>query len=129
MVRLHSGPVEPAHALPVSSVPPLESDACAVPPTAEAARKSVHYTKGFYGCIEAQGRGSLHLHSVIWIEGALNPNEIKRKLVAQQDHGFETRLIRFLETNISSCIPADPSHLPQSTMKPVSWDINALMAW
>ena len=44
MVRLHSGPVEPAHALPVSSVLPLESDACAVPPAAEDARKSVHST-------------------------------------------------------------------------------------
>lgn len=32
--------------------------------------------KAHYGCVEAQGRGSLHCHMLIWIEGALNPNDI-----------------------------------------------------
>jgi hypothetical protein len=33
--------------------------------------------KGYYGCVEAQGRGSLHCHMLIWLEGGLNPDEIK----------------------------------------------------
>lgn len=31
----------------------------------------------YYGCVEAQGHGTLHCHMLIWVEGALNPNEIK----------------------------------------------------
>ena len=33
--------------------------------------------KAYYGCVEAQGRGTLHCHMMIWLEGGLNPNEIK----------------------------------------------------
>lgn len=34
--------------------------------------------KGYYGCVEAQGRGTLHCHMLIWLEGGLNPDEIKQ---------------------------------------------------
>ncbi|PBK86009.1 hypothetical protein ARMGADRAFT_1047954 [Armillaria gallica] len=34
--------------------------------------------KAHYGCIKAQGRGMLHCHMMVWLEGALNPNEIKQ---------------------------------------------------
>ena len=66
------------------------------------------YTKAFYGCAEAQGRGTLHCHSLVWLEGGLNPTEIKQRLISRQNLEFEQRLIAFLETNISSCIPTDP---------------------
>lgn len=33
--------------------------------------------KAYYGCVEAQGQGTLHCHMMIWLEGGLNPNEIK----------------------------------------------------
>lgn len=36
--------------------------------------------KGYYGCVEAQGRGTLHCHMLIWLEGGLNPNEIHDKI-------------------------------------------------
>ncbi|KAJ3884809.1 hypothetical protein GG344DRAFT_8243, partial [Lentinula edodes] len=33
----------------------------------------------YYGVVEAQGRGSLHIHLLIWLEHGLSPNEIKCK--------------------------------------------------
>jgi hypothetical protein len=43
--------------------------------------------KAHYGCVEAQGRGSLHCHMLVWIEGALNPNEIREKVMADLNWG------------------------------------------
>lgn len=34
--------------------------------------------KAYYGCVEAQGRGTLHCHMLIWVEGGLNPDQIKQ---------------------------------------------------
>ena len=46
------------------------------------------FTKAYYGCVEAQGRGTLHCHMVVWIEGALNPNELKARLINAADNSF-----------------------------------------
>jgi hypothetical protein len=34
--------------------------------------------KAYYGCVEAQGYGTLHCYMLVWVEGGLNPTEIKR---------------------------------------------------
>ena len=65
--------------------------------------------KGYYGCVEAQGRGSLHCHMLIWLEGGFNPDEIKRCVL--QDENFKNRLLNFMEYSISTCIPEDPDPL------------------
>jgi hypothetical protein len=63
----------------------------------------------YYGTVEAQGRGSLHCHMVVWVEGGLNPNEIKAKaLECGGNLGFQKRLMEFLEDTISTAIPPDP---------------------
>ena len=41
------------------------------------------YTKAFYGCVEAQGHGTIHCHMLVWLERALNPSEIREKLLFQ----------------------------------------------
>ena len=33
-------------------------------------------TKAFYGTVEQQDRITLHLHILIWIKGALSPQEV-----------------------------------------------------
>lgn len=43
--------------------------------------------KAYYGCVEAQGRGTLHCHMLVWIDGGLNPNEIKERVLRVR-HGF-----------------------------------------
>ncbi|KAJ7154992.1 hypothetical protein C8R43DRAFT_866371, partial [Mycena crocata] len=65
----------------------------------------------YYGCVEAQGRGTLHCHMMIWVAGGLNPNQIKEK--ALKDGGnveFQQRLIAFLDDTISTCVPPAPEN-------------------
>jgi len=62
--------------------------------------------KAHYGCVEAQGRGSLHCHMLIWIEGALNPNEIRDKVIEDTEWG--KRLLQYLDDTITNVVPKDP---------------------
>ena len=62
--------------------------------------------KAHYGCVEAQGRGSLHCHMLIWIEGALNPNEIRDKVMNDAEWG--KRLLDYLDDTITNIVPNDP---------------------
>ena len=62
--------------------------------------------KAHYGCVEAQGRGSLHCHMLIWIEGALNPNDIRNK--AMEDVEWGRRLLDYLDDTITNIVPQDP---------------------
>ncbi|KAJ7748830.1 hypothetical protein DFH07DRAFT_694802, partial [Mycena maculata] len=65
--------------------------------------------KAYYGCVEAQGRGTLHCHMLIWLEGGLNPNQIKAKALKDGgDIAFQKRLMDFLDDTISNSIPPDP---------------------
>ena len=77
--------------------------------------------KAHYGCIEAQGRGTLHCHMLVWLEGALNPNEIRDRVVKDGDSEWGKRLIRFLDDAISNIIPEDPDpelKIPSSIYHP-----------
>ncbi|KAF7314095.1 ATP-dependent DNA helicase [Mycena chlorophos] len=67
--------------------------------------------KAHYGCVEAQGRGTLHCHMLVWVEGGLNPNEIRKRAlgIADEDVEFRERLVRFLDDTISNSIPAEPA--------------------
>jgi hypothetical protein len=63
----------------------------------------------YYGCVEAQGRGTLHCHMLIWVEGSLNPNEIKDRVLKDGDVEFRDRLLAFLDDTIANSIPPDLS--------------------
>jgi hypothetical protein len=63
----------------------------------------------YYGTVEAQGRGTLHCHMMVWVAGSLNPNEIKEKALENGGNAeFQKRLIGFLEDTISTSVPPDP---------------------
>ncbi|KAJ3817644.1 hypothetical protein F5880DRAFT_1463444, partial [Lentinula raphanica] len=66
------------------------------------------HVSAYYGCVEAQGRGSLHCHMLIWIEGGLNPNELKEKVCSDGGKQFERRLLDFLDDTISTSVTPDP---------------------
>lgn len=34
----------------------------------------------YYGCVEAQGRGTLHCHMMVWLKGALNCDQIRDRV-------------------------------------------------
>ena len=52
---------------------------------------------GYFGVIEAQGRGSLHVHMLLWLKHAPNANEML-DLLTQSD--FREKIVRYIERNI-----------------------------
>jgi hypothetical protein len=62
--------------------------------------------KAYYGCVEAQGRGTLHCHMVVWLHGGLTSDEISERAMA--DHSWRDRLIEFLDDTVCNTIPEDP---------------------
>lgn len=77
-------------------------------------------TKGYFGCVEAQGRGSLHCHLLVWLEGALDPQEIKDRIVEEGDQEFGHRLCRFIDDSISNGVPPEPPIMPGNEPHPCS---------
>lgn len=69
--------------------------------------------KAYYGTVEAQGRGTLHCHMMIWLEGGLQPDEVKQK-ISQEDSEFRQRLFAFLDDSISTDLLEDVS--PESAV-------------
>ncbi|KAJ3559970.1 hypothetical protein NM688_g18 [Phlebia brevispora] len=63
------------------------------------------HVTGYYGCVETQGRGSMHCHMVVWLEGALNPNQIRDRVLVDGDIEFARRLISYLDDSISNYMP------------------------
>ncbi|KAJ7654057.1 hypothetical protein DFH06DRAFT_993942 [Mycena polygramma] len=61
--------------------------------------------KHYYGVFEAQNRGSLHLHILIWLEGALSPKLLQEKAIADED--FKQRLFIWLESIIKHDLPSN----------------------
>lgn len=55
------------------------------------------YVSGYFGVIEAQGRGSLHVHMLIWLRNAPNADEMIELLT--QAH-FRDKIAAFINHNI-----------------------------
>ena len=51
--------------------------------------------KAYFGTVESQGRGSLHLHLLIWLDHDMKPADMKEKL---QDATFRNNLKAYLKT-------------------------------
>jgi hypothetical protein len=56
----------------------------------------------YYGVVEAQGRGSLRIHILIWLDHRLSPVEIKKQM---EDLEFKEKAFRWYEDIISHDIP------------------------
>ena len=67
---------------------------------------------GYFGTVETQGRGSLHLHMMVWVHGSKNIDEMVTKL--QDDASFSIRLKDYLSSVISEQFPHGdvPGNLP-----------------
>ncbi|EKM51736.1 uncharacterized protein PHACADRAFT_79457, partial [Phanerochaete carnosa HHB-10118-sp] len=53
-------------------------------------------TKTYYGTVESQGRLTLHLHLLLWIEGTLSPHEVRERVLASAE--FRKDFIDYLES-------------------------------
>lgn len=38
-------------------------------------------TSGYYGTVEQQGRLTLHMHMLVWIQNSLTPQEIRERIL------------------------------------------------
>jgi hypothetical protein len=52
----------------------------------------------YYGMVEAQGKGTLHCHMLVWLDGHLSPQAMRIRL--EEDDEFRKRMFTWLETNI-----------------------------
>ena len=50
--------------------------------------------QAYFGTVENQGRGSLHLHLLVWLRHDFTPAQLKEKI---QDEDFRQNLLRYLE--------------------------------
>ncbi|CAF5055178.1 unnamed protein product, partial [Rotaria socialis] len=50
--------------------------------------------KAYFGTVENQGRGSLHLHLLIWLDHDFKPSDLKEKI---QNVDFREKLKEYLE--------------------------------
>lgn len=84
------------------------------------------YVSGYFGVVEAQGRGSLHVHMLLWLKNAPNADEMldlltfpqfRDKVASYIDHNIRTHLDGFdeeyvknheRESHISFSRPPDP---------------------
>jgi hypothetical protein len=55
------------------------------------------FVNGYFGVVEAQGRGSLHVHMLLWLKHAPNADEML-ELLKQVE--FRERIARFIDCNI-----------------------------
>jgi hypothetical protein len=56
--------------------------------------------QSYYGMVEAQNRGTLHIHLVLWIQGAPPPDVLYDKL--SNDFQFQTSLFNYLDSTIKN---------------------------
>ncbi|KZV75924.1 hypothetical protein PENSPDRAFT_570654, partial [Peniophora sp. CONT] len=58
---------------------------------------------GYFGSVEAQGRGSLHCHMLIWLRGNLSPQDVRDRMGS--DPAFKERMFGWLENVIKCELP------------------------
>lgn len=57
----------------------------------------------YYGTVEAQGKGTLHCHMLIWLDGHLSPQLLREKLAGDED--YQKKLFEWLESIIQCQFP------------------------
>ncbi|KAF8801482.1 hypothetical protein BYT27DRAFT_7262019 [Phlegmacium glaucopus] len=62
--------------------------------------------KSYVGTVEAQGRGSLHLHLLVWLEGAPMAKEMKHALTHD---AFRVKIKEFIKTTIRADLDSQDS--------------------
>jgi hypothetical protein len=72
---------------------------------------------GYYGMVEAQGRGTLHCHMLIWIEGDPTPQQLRDRM--RDCPEFQDKMFNWLESIIKCQLPSttEPVVEKDGTMK------------
>ena len=79
--------------------------------------------------VEAQGRGTLHCHMLIWLAGYLSPSDLKARLM--YDDEFKEKTFRWLESIIKCELPGT-THIAcdknESVRRPVRGQVNPCLS-
>ncbi|KAJ7155909.1 hypothetical protein C8R43DRAFT_825594, partial [Mycena crocata] len=59
---------------------------------------------GYYAMVEAQGRGTLHCHMLIWLEGNPTPQQLRDRM--REEPEFQERMFDWLESIIQCQLPS-----------------------
>jgi hypothetical protein len=71
------------------------------------------HCKAYYGMVEAQGRGTLHCHFLVWITGNPSPQELHERISTK--HGFTDKMFSWLESIISCELLGDTGPFPETS--------------
>ncbi|KAG8940013.1 hypothetical protein FRC03_005839 [Tulasnella sp. 419] len=52
---------------------------------------------GYFGVVEAQGRGTLHLHMLVWLDNAPTPDELLNLLKSED---FRARIVQYIKSSV-----------------------------
>ena len=71
----------------------------------------------YYGVVETNGRGMLHLHCLVWLAGNLDFFNLREKMLNNAE--FASQMIDYLDSIISECIDAcESENSPSPTSMP-----------
>lgn len=60
------------------------------------------YVSAYFGTVESQGRGTLHLHLLIWLKHAPSFDEIRELLQSEE---FRARIVAYIQANLRAYLP------------------------
>jgi hypothetical protein len=56
----------------------------------------------YFGTVESQGRGSLHIHMLLWLKGAPSSDEMHKLL---QHAEFQAQIVAYIKANLRAYVP------------------------
>ena len=62
--------------------------------------------KAYYGMVEAQGRGSLHIHVLVWIKGYTTVTQLAERLA---DPAVRAQMLQYADAFMCASIPEEPA--------------------
>ncbi|CCO35593.1 DNA repair and recombination protein pif1,mitochondrial [Rhizoctonia solani AG-1 IB] len=73
--------------------------------------------QAYFGTVECQGRGTLHLHMLLWLEGSPPPCEMKERLQTEE---FRLKMATYLQANVRTYLSElhSPEHLKKIPVNP-----------
>ncbi|KAG2743632.1 hypothetical protein P692DRAFT_20745521 [Suillus brevipes Sb2] len=71
------------------------------------------HCKAYYGMVEAQGRGTLHCHFLLWIAGNPSPQRLRDRMATED--GFSDKMFAWLESIISCELPGDTGPIVETS--------------
>ena len=84
---------------------------------------------GYYGCVEEQGRGTLHLHMVLWVSWYNSPTDLHQRM--QFDEQFKQNVLDYLSSIIKQQSPETCSsfacHTSSDQEDPITTDKYAVL--